>query len=135
MHKRTAHRWRVGAMIGGGGVRAGQLLAGAGDQPRRLRRPNDVPKSEPDYIVEKFSFVRMTLAGKPRYIVSGDKLTHHPDSDIADVVRPVVQNLSAAAAADDDDGEARRASTRSSNVVDLMGNVDIERPAAARRSA
>jgi lipopolysaccharide export system protein LptC len=85
------------------------------------------PKTEPDYIVEKFSFVRMTLDGQPRYIISGDKLTHRPSDDSLDVVLPVVQNLGVtqppmtmhARAAHIDQGN---------NVVDLMGDVDIDRP-------
>ena len=44
---------------------------------------NEVSKSEPDYIVEGFSVVKMTPQGAPRYIVAGDKLIHHPDSDTA----------------------------------------------------
>src|SRR5437588_8368406 len=95
IHKRTAHRGRLAAiMLVGAGFALGsfwlvQLITqgelGAGGQGLR---------NEPDYIVEKFSFVRMTPAGKPRYIISGDKLTHHPVDDISDVDRPVVRNLS-----------------------------------------
>lgn len=84
-------------------------------------------KNEPDYIVEKFSFVRMTPAGQPRYIISGDKLTHRPSDDSLDVVQPVVQNL----------GSAKPPMTmlaknahidQTRNVVELVGAVDIRRP-------
>ncbi|UUZ51714.1 LPS export ABC transporter periplasmic protein LptC [Massilia sp. B-10] len=33
-------------------------------------------RDEPDYIVEKFSFVRMDANGQPHYLFYGDKLTH-----------------------------------------------------------
>jgi lipopolysaccharide export system protein LptC len=85
------------------------------------------PKTEPDYIIEKFSFVRMTLGGRPHYIISGDKLMHRPSDDSLDVELPVVQNL----------GSAKPPMTmhakqahidQAKNVVDLMGDVDIRRP-------
>lgn len=130
-HKRTAHRWQVGAMLIGAVVLAlgsfwlVQVING-GD----IGKASDPLKGEPDYTVEKFSFVRMTPAGKPRYIISGDKLTHRPDNDVSDVERPVMQNMS----------EVQQPTTITANharidqvrnVVELQENVNIERPASA----
>jgi lipopolysaccharide export system protein LptC len=94
----------------------------------------DAPKTEPDYIVENFSFVRMTLTGKPRFIVSGDKLTHRPEGDISDVEKPVVQNLSPVQQPMTMNAERARID-HTKNVVDLVGKVDIQRAAspAAKR--
>jgi lipopolysaccharide export system protein LptC len=86
-------------------------------------------QNEPDYIVEKFSVVRMTPAGKPRYIVSGDKLTHRPVDDISDVERPVVQNMSPVQQAMTMNAQRGRID-HTRNVVDLAGQVDVERAAS-----
>ncbi len=126
-HKRTAHRWRVGAMIG-----AGVLMAlGSFWLVEVINRgefgANEVSKSEPDYIVEGFSVVKMTPQGAPRYIVAGDKLIHHPDSDTADIVRPVVQSLSPPLPPMTMTGATGRID-QVRNVVDVAGNVVVERP-------
>lgn len=129
-HKRTAHRWQVGAMLIGGVVLAlgsfwlVQVING-GD----IGKASDIPKGEPDYTVEKFSFVRMTPAGKPRYILSGDKLTHRPENDISDIERPVLQNLSETHAPMTITANSARID-QSRNVVELQQNVNIERPAS-----
>ena len=126
---RTAHRWRllltltVGTFIALGSfwllevVQREDPKLGGGDL------------SEPDYIVEKFSFVRMTPEGKPRYLFYGAKLTHHPEGDVSVVERPMMQNMTP--------GEqpmmihAQRGRIRhQQNEVDLMGKVDIVRPAS-----
>jgi lipopolysaccharide export system protein LptC len=135
IHKRTAHRWRlttimmVAVVFALGSfwlvqvINRGELPGGGG-----------APKTEPDYIVEKFSFVRMTLTGKPRYIISGDKLTHRPEGDISDVDRPVVQNLSPVQQPMTMNAQRARID-HTNNVVDLAGKVDIQRAAspAAKR--
>ncbi|MDL2358547.1 MAG: LPS export ABC transporter periplasmic protein LptC [Pseudomonadota bacterium] len=131
MHKRTAHRWRLGSLMMVGAVFALASfwlvqVINRGELPG----PGDAPKSEPDYIVEKFSFVRMTPDGKPRYIVSGDKLIHRPEGDVSDIDRPVVQKLSPAPQPMTVTANTARI-VQSSNVVDLFGNVNIERPAGA----
>jgi lipopolysaccharide export system protein LptC len=84
-------------------------------------------RTEPDYIIEKFSLVRMTLEGQPHYIISGDKLTHRPSDDSLDVVRPVVQNFGINVAPMTMHAKAAHINQNTS-VVDLMGDVDIKRP-------
>ncbi|WLI89514.1 LPS export ABC transporter periplasmic protein LptC [Massilia sp. R2A-15] len=127
-HKRTAHRWQVGGLIAAGLVFAlgsfwlVQVING-GD----VATSSDPLKSEPDYIVEKFSFVRMTPAGKPGYIISGDKLTHRPSDDTFDIVAPVVLNIGS-----EKPPMTMHAKTahvdQDKNLVDLAGDVDIRRP-------
>jgi lipopolysaccharide export system protein LptC len=128
-HKRTAHLWRVGAMIG-----AAVLLAlGSFWLVEVINRGefgvNNVSKTEPDYIVEGFSVVKMGPDGKPRYIVAGDRLTHHPDNDTADVLRPVVQSLSAPLPPMTMTSATGRID-QVKNIVDMAGNVVVERPAS-----
>ena len=135
MHKRTAHRWRLATtLITGSVIALGSFWLVQVITRGELPGPGDAPKSEPDYIVEKFSFVRMTPQGKPRYIVSGDKLTHRPDGDISDVERPVVQNLTPVQQPMTMNAQRARID-HEKNVVDLAGKVDIVRAAspAAKR--
>lgn len=94
-NKRTAHRWRLGA-----GITIGLAFALGSFYWLQMMNVADMnmhadgQRGEPDYIIEKFSFVRMNAQGKPRYIISGDKLTHRPVDDTSEVDRPYVQNLS-----------------------------------------
>lgn len=131
MHKRTAHRWRLTAiMMAGIFFALGSFwlleVMNRGDQDLRA----EALKNEPDYIVDKFSIVRMTPAGQPRYIVSGAKLTHRPIDDTSEVEHPVLQSIS------DDKPPMRITALRArinqpDNKVDLLGKVDIDRAPAA----
>ena len=51
------------------------------------------PRSKPDYYVEKFSYVKMSETGLPRYDITGDKMVHFPDSDSFEVTMPVITTL------------------------------------------
>ena len=128
MHKRTALRWRllitmtVGVFFAFGSFWIVQLM-----QNRDLLVDPNAFQNEPDYIVEKFSFVRMTAEGKPRYLFSGAKLTHRPIDDSSDVVAPVVQSLTNKVAPTT--VTSLRAHVRHlENQVDLSGNVEVQRP-------
>ena len=128
MHRRSAYRWRMGVMLllwmlfALGSFWLVQVIS-RGDLDVQVGASN----TEPDYFVERFSFVRMTLGGQPRYIISGDKLTHRPSDDSLDVVLPVVHTL-----ATGKPPMTMHANTahidQASNVVDLKGDVDIRRP-------
>ena len=73
----------------------------------------------------------MSEGGKPRYVVSGDRLTHRPADNTALVEKPVVQNLT-----DDHPPMTMTAEhalvSQNQNQIDLTGNVDIKRPAGAK---
>jgi lipopolysaccharide export system protein LptC len=130
MHKRTAHRLRLSAVMAAGIVFAlGSfwLVQVANRDDGALRA--DPSRNEPDYIVEHFSFVRMTSDGQPRYIVSGDKLTHRPIDDVSEVEQPVVRNLSAEQPPMTMTAQRARID-HVRNVVDLTGQVDLERAAS-----
>ena len=130
MRKRTAHRWRlliimsIGVVFALGSFWLVQLANIAdSDMQASLRR------NEPDYIVDNFSFVRMTPEGQPRYIISGTKLTHRPVDDASEIEHPAVQSLSA-----DQPPmlmHAQHARVDHANTqVHLLGGVNIERAAA-----
>jgi lipopolysaccharide export system protein LptC len=128
MHKRTAHRWRMGSLMIGGVVLAlGSFWLVQVITRNELVTPGEGLKTEPDYIVDKFSFVRMTPGGKPAYIIAGEKLTHRPSDDSLHVDMPVVRNM----------GSKQPPMTmtakeahidQTNNIVDLVGSVDIQRP-------
>lgn len=129
MHKRTAHRWRLlGTLL------AGTFFAFGSFWMLQVMERGDefspgVASSEPDYIVEKFSFVRMSPEGKPRYLFYGAKLTHLPLGDASDVEQPVLKSLVPDAPPMTIVAERARIH-HDENKVDLLGKVNIERPAS-----
>lgn len=131
MHKRTAHRgWLVLTVTVGALTAAGSFWLVELINRTDPRIDPDAFKGEPDYIVEKFSVVRMTAAGQPRYLLSGAKLTHHPHDDSSDVDKPLMKNV--APGAPPVTIRANRARVQhAQNQVDLSGAVDILRPASA----
>jgi lipopolysaccharide export system protein LptC len=129
MHKRTAHRWRLTIiMLTGTFLAFGSFWFAQVFESDDAALQADLQKNEPDYIVEKFSYVRMTADGKPRYLISGDKLTHRPLDDSADVVKPLVRTVAA-----DRPPTVVAANTahidHHNTQVHLAGNVQIDRKA------
>jgi lipopolysaccharide export system protein LptC len=100
-----------------------------------MRRATDtvVPnpeRNEPDFYVEKFSYVKLSKTGAAQYHFAGERLTHNPQDDSYDIVNPVVRNISNA------DSpmtiRAERAQVNSDNSkVHLYDNVRVDRPASA----
>ena len=132
MHKaRTAHRWRLLATI-----LIGTFLAFGSFWLLQVMNRSDsdigaaADLKEPDYIVEKFSFVRMSPEGKPRYLFYGAKLTHIPLDDASDVVQPIMQNMTPGQAPMTMNAKRARI-YHGENKVDLLGQVDIQRPPSA----
>lgn len=135
MRKRTAHRWRLSAILLTGVVFACgsfwlvQLVNQGGRQAQA-----DSQRNEPDYIIERFSFVRLDKAGQPSYIIAGDKLTHRPLDDASDIEHPTVHSLG---------GEQPPMNMRAdlahvdqdNSRVKLSGNVHVLRPATPASQA
>ena len=134
-YKRTAHRWKlltimmIATFSAFGSFWLLQVME-SGDDDARLGGPT----SEPDYIVENFSFVRMTEEGKPSYVVSGKRLAHTPLGDVSNVEQPVMRGMTP--------GRPRmtivanRAQIyHTEHRVELLGNVDIQRPATPTSEA
>lgn len=130
MHKRTAHRWRLLiTMLAATFFAFGSFWLLQVMQSGDGEFNPDVSKDEPDYIVEKFSFVRMSPEGKPRYLFYGAKLTHLPLGDASDVVLPVVKSL-VPGAPPMTVTSLRARIHHEQNKVDLLGKVEIHRPAS-----
>ncbi len=130
MHnQRTSHLWRLGLtlLIGTffalGSFWLVQMMNAGG-----LDMHIDNHGNEPDYIVERFSVVRMTKTGRPSYILSGTKLTHRPRDDSSEVELPFVRSLSAQQPPMDMHAERAHIDQDNSR-VHLAGNVKIDRPA------
>jgi lipopolysaccharide export system protein LptC len=136
MRKRTAHRWQltlimmIGVFVAACSFWLVQVVNQAGDEAQA-----DKFRNEPDYIIDRFSLVRMNKEGQPSYIISGDKLTHHPIGDSSDIDKPFVHSLAGgdqppmnihADTAHVDQGNTR---------VKLNGNVDVVRPASEKTQA
>ncbi|CAN5251110.1 LPS export ABC transporter periplasmic protein LptC [soil metagenome] len=54
----------------------------------------DKARVEPDYYVEQFRFVKMSIAGAPRYDIAGTRLLHFPQSDTYEIQKPVLHSRS-----------------------------------------
>lgn len=48
---------------------------------------------EPDYIVEKFTLIRLSDTGQPRYALSADKMIHLPADDTSLLTRPALRQI------------------------------------------
>jgi lipopolysaccharide export system protein LptC len=129
-YKRTAHRGKLlallltGAFFAFGSFWLAQIMGGGG-AGGRVDVGND-----PDYIVENFSFVRMAETGKPRYVISGERLTHRPVDNSSVIEKPVVQGLNTEHPPMTMTAN-RALVTQNQSQIDLSGNVDIQRPGNA----
>ena len=132
-NKRTAHRGRLLAlMLAGVFCAFGSfwlLQAMQGDQSGG---PNINMGNEPDYIIDNFSFVRMTETGQPRYVISGERLTHHPADNVSDIDKPVVQSMTVQHPRVTVTSDRAHVDQNKSQ-IDLSGNVDMQRPGAPAR--
>jgi len=134
-NQRIAHRFRVSLgmvlvlLAALGSFYLLELMNRASEDMQAGLRAN-----EPDYIIENFSFVRMSKDGKPSYIISGDKLTHRPVDDSSEIDKPVVRSL----AGDNPPMEILAQTARvddANSRVTLNGKVTIERAAGAQTQA
>jgi lipopolysaccharide export system protein LptC len=130
-YKRTAHRWRLLALMltavfcAFGSFWLVQVMQGEDNTP------GGSAGNEPDYIIDNFSWVRMSETGKPRYVISGERLTHRPVDNTALVDKPVVQSLTVEHPPMTMTAEHALVN-QNQNQIDLTGNVDIKRPAGAK---
>lgn len=134
VNKRTAHRWRtLGLMLTAVFFAFGSfwLLQAIESEDQAA---GGATLDEPDYIVENFSFVRMTETGSPRYVMSGARLVHHPGPDMSEVTRPVVESMAPGRPRMTMQAE-RGQVFHGENRVELMGKVDILRPATPTSEA
>jgi lipopolysaccharide export system protein LptC len=94
-------------------------------------------RTDPDYYVEQFNYVRLSNTGKSNYHITGERMNHRPQEDDFEIIHPKVNSF------DDDKTPvtmtAERAiieqkntpnkPVRDSDEVHLYGNVNVERAA------
>ncbi len=99
------------------------------------RAINDVtPKAartEPDFYVENFNYVKLSPSGQAQYHFSGARLTHNPQDDSYDIQQPVVSNISPGQAPMTMRSERAHVNSDNSEVR-MYENVHIDRPASAQ---
>jgi lipopolysaccharide export system protein LptC len=100
------------------------LRRGAGDFV-----PN-IARSEPDFYVEKFSYVKLSSTGEARYHISGTRLTHNPKDDSYDIQQPLVSNLSKSNPAPTTLRAERARIDSDYSKVHLYNDVHMDRPAS-----
>jgi lipopolysaccharide export system protein LptC len=87
-------------------------------------------RTEPDYYVDKFNFVRMGPTGEAHYTLSGEKMTHNPQDDSYFIVSPVMHSYGkdrAPMLSRSDTATVENDSTE----VHMHDNVLVDRPASA----
>lgn len=93
-------------------------------------------RSEPDYYVEKFSFIRLPNNGQVNYHITGDKLSHHPLNDDFEIQQPRIHSFDAdkvplnirAERAVIEQKNLQISPARENDQIHLQGNVQAERP-------
>jgi lipopolysaccharide export system protein LptC len=85
-------------------------------------------RTEPDFYVEKFSYVKMQGDGSTQYHFSGTRMTHNPQDGSYDIQQPVITKL------DTESPMTLRAArahvTSDNSQVHLHDNVRMYRPAS-----
>jgi len=99
------------------------------------RAINDVtPKAartEPDFYVENFNYVKLSPSGQTQYHISGTRLTHNPQDDSYDIQHPVVSNIRPERTPMTMRSERAHVNSDNSEVR-MYDNVHIDRPASAQ---
>lgn len=87
-------------------------------------------RTEPDFYVEKFNFVRMGKTGDARYNLTGTEMKHYPQDDSYQVQNPVMHSYSANKPPMVS-RSLRATVSNNSSEVHMYDNVHIDRPASA----
>lgn len=96
-------------------------------------------RSEPDYYVEKFSFIRLPNNGQVNYHITGDKLSHHPLNDVFEIQQPRINSFDVnkvplnirADSAVIEQKNLQVTPARENDRIHLQGKVQAERPESA----
>ncbi len=86
-------------------------------------------RSEPDYYVEQFNFVRMAKTGQVSYHISGVRMTHNPQDDSYEIQQPVIKSVSTSQPTTTVVAERGLADLNASQ-VQLFNAVQMDRPAS-----
>lgn len=90
----------------------------------------DTARTEPDFYVEKFSYVKLSGSGEARYHISGTRLTHNPKDDSYDIEQPLISNQSTTNPSPTTLRADRARVDSDYSRVHLYDNVHLDRPAS-----
>jgi lipopolysaccharide export system protein LptC len=90
----------------------------------------EVQRTEPDFYVENFNYVKLSATGKAQYHFSGTRLTHNPQDDSYDIQHPFVRSVGKAQAPMTMHSERAHVNSDSSEVR-MYEDVHMDRPAIA----
>ncbi|MCU6432245.1 LPS export ABC transporter periplasmic protein LptC [Undibacterium sp. Jales W-56] len=97
-------------------------------------------RSEPDYYVEKFNFIKLSNNGQANFHVAGERLTHHPRYDNFEIQQPRINSFDeektpvtiradkAIVEQKNAQGQTPSLVPKESDEIHLYGNVNMERP-------
>ena len=91
-------------------------------------------RTESDYQVEKFHLLRIAANGQANYLLSGERLLHHPIDDSIDIFAPVAHNIKPDSALVTIRADVARLLEDNQHVF-LKGNVRVNRPASEKQQA
>jgi lipopolysaccharide export system protein LptC len=86
-------------------------------------------RTEPDFYVEQFNYVKIAQDGKAQYHFSGAKLTHNPQDDSYDITKPVVSSVGKSAPPMTIRSETAHVNSDNSE-VHMYRDVELDRPGA-----
>ncbi len=90
-------------------------------------RASSATRTDPDYFVDNFRFIKTAPTGQARYSVAGARLTHFPKDDNYEITEPVVKSLSVDKPATT--MTAKRGTANSdASLVEMFDDVHIDRP-------
>ena len=87
-------------------------------------------RTEPDFYVEKFNYVKIAQDGKAQYHLSGARLTHNPQDDSYDIMQPVVSSVGKSAEPMTVRSETAHVNSDNSE-VHMYRHVELDRPGSA----
>jgi len=88
---------------------------------------SDSERTDPDYTVENFNFVRASKIGQARYSVTGVKLSHFPKDDTFQIDLPIMKSLNPEKPTITTHAQ-RSLSNSDGSDVQLFDNVQVDRP-------
>jgi lipopolysaccharide export system protein LptC len=84
-------------------------------------------RTDPDYFIDNFRFVKTAPTGQARYSVAGTRLLHYPKDDSYEITEPVIKSLSVDKPAVT--LTAKRGTANSdASLVEMFDDVNIDRP-------
>jgi lipopolysaccharide export system protein LptC len=89
-----------------------------------------VKRTEPDFYVDQFSYVKLSPQGRAQYHFSGTKLTHNPVDDSYEIQQPEIHSLGMEHPPMNLRAEQALVNSDNSEVK-LYRNVQLDRPATA----